>query len=279
MTGREMGGVAPTVDTGTGSRRAPSVTMQIWRHRRLLGWLARTSFAMRYRGALLGLAWAVFLPLVQAVVLIIVFSRVSGLSSTEDYGLYVLGGTVWSSYFSQSLTTGGIAIVSSGDLVDKLWFPRVLLPVVAPLANLVQLAITAGLVVAVAAFRHGLPGWRLLLLIPLAVLLVLFSAILASLAALAHAWFRDVGHAIPVLLVLGFYLTPVIYEPGQLGSVGRLLSWNPVGGLLDLGRAAVSSTQPIAWRGLGVAAAIIVAGWALTERAYRRYDHDVADLL
>lgn len=279
MTDRPTPLPAPTVDTGAGSARVPSIAVQIWRHRRLLGWLARTNFAMRYRGAAFGLAWAVLVPLVQAGILVVVFSRVGGLHSVEDYALYVIGGTVWWSYFSQSVASGGVAIVAGGEFVDKLWFPRVLLPIVAPLANLVQLVITAVLVVAIAAFRTGLPGWRLLLLVPLAVLLLLLASVIASLGALGHAWYRDVGHAIPVLLTLGFYVTPVIYEPGALGDIGRLLAWNPVGGLLDLGRAAVSATQPIAWRGLGVALGAIAVGWLLVEWAYRRYDHDVADLL
>ncbi len=269
----------PTVDTGVGAAAPPTLVVQLWRHRRLLAGLARTDFAMRYSGALFGLLWAVVLPLIQAVILIIVFSRVSGLQSVDDYSLYVVAGIVWWNYFSQSLASGGTAIVSSGELVDKLWFPRVMLPLVPPVANLAHLAITTSFVVAMAALGNGLPGWRVLLLIPLTVMLLLFTIVLAALTALAHAWFRDVGYALHAVLILWFYVSPIIYEPEELGKVGHALDWNPMGGIVDLGRAAVSPGRPVPGRGLLVAAVVIVVGWVLVEWSYRRYAHDVADLL
>jgi len=234
---------------------------------------------MRYSGALFGLLWAVVLPLLQAVIMIIVFSRVGGQQKVPDYSLYVMSGIVWWNYFSQSLSSGGTSIVASGDFVDKLWFPRVLIPLVVPMANLVYLAITTLFVVGMAAFGQGLPGRRTLLLIPCLLALLLFTAILSSLTALAHAWFRDVGYALQAVIILWFYLTPLIYDPAQLGRVGDALRWNPVGGIVDLGRAALSPSRALPGRGLVTAGATIIVGWILVEWSYRRYDHNVADLL
>jgi ABC-type polysaccharide/polyol phosphate export permease len=124
---------------------------ELWAHRVVLGMLARADFQARYKRTSFGVAWAVVVPMIQAVVIVVVFSRLIKLPTTRDFGAYVLGGTLSWNYFSSSVGASSSAIVDGAGLTDKVWFPRALLSGIAPLSNL------PGLVAAVILLAVALP--------------------------------------------------------------------------------------------------------------------------
>ena len=139
----------------------------VWRHRDVFAMLARKDFQTRYKRASFGVLWAVAVPLLQGVVLAVVFSRIARFGAgMETYGAYVFSGILAFSYFSGTLSAGATAIVDGAGLTDKVWFPRVLLALVPPAANLVSLVISVLVLIAILPFLGGELDVTLLLFIP-----------------------------------------------------------------------------------------------------------------
>src|SRR5690606_25855865 len=186
-------------------------------------------------GAALGVVWSVVLPLVQTAVLAVVFSRVLRFGGeVESYAAYVMSGMLLWSYFSSTLTPSTTAIVDAASLTDKVWFPRVLLVLTAPLANLVGLVVTlVVMVLLLPAFGVDLTA-RLLLLPAAGVLLLAFTASLAATLAALNVWFRDVRYIVQAALLVWIYLTPIIYPAHLLGRYAGWLDANPMTGIVTL---------------------------------------------
>jgi len=216
-----------------------------WRRRHLLVVLAKQDFLVRYRRATLGVVWAAALPIFQAAVLAFVLSRVVRLGGNGDpFAFFVYIGVVPASYFSTVLSVGSTAIVDGANLTTKIYFPRLMLPLVTMLSNLFGLTVNVGLlVVAWAAFgAHRSPA---VLLLPLAVLaLVALSAGLATFLSAVHVYGRDVRFIVQAALVPLFYATPIFFPLSLVGRAGKVLLANPLTGVVELFRAALGVADP-----------------------------------
>src|SRR5487761_2591048 len=172
---------------------------------RLLPMLAKQDYMARYRSAALGLLWSVFLPLLQGAVLAVVFTHVVRVrTDTPSYAVFVLAGmTAWA-YLSTSWSLGSTSIVDSSAIASRVYFPRLLLPAVAPTANLI--------------------GY---------VLVIALNAV----CALLHVYFRDVRYLVSALLLVLFYATPVIYPLSFTHGILRaVVLVNPGTGVVQLTR-------------------------------------------
>jgi len=243
--------------------------------------LARADFRVRYKRAYLGLVWAVLLPLVQATVLAAVFSHFVRLQhgAGANYAVFVLAGVLPWSYFASSVTAGSTAIVDGSDLTDKLWFPRAILPIASALANLVGLLVSM-VALAAATLAFGVPlSPDLVLLVPGCVLLVLLTGALSLVLSALHAYFRDVRYIVQAALLIGFYVSPIIYPPYLLQRYSGFLDFNPITGVLDVFRQATGQSDPHIGRALLVTFAVTIAATVIAVEAYRRHDRLFVDTL
>lgn len=237
----------------------------LWRHRDLLAMLARQDYRSRYRSASLGLLWSIFLPLLQGLVIAIVFGRLIGGGAAKTYIPYVVTGVTSFGYLSQSLTAASTSIVDQGAIAGRIYFPRLVLPTIAPSANLPGLLIS--LVIAEAVVLSTGAGVHLtLLLAPVAVLLAwLLVTVAGALLTMLHVYSRDVRYIVQAGLLILFYATPIIYflkGPGSVRSLPHsLLPFvlaNPATGVVQLVRLAL--TGEAAYVGPAVA---VTAGWVV----------------
>ena len=266
------------LDDRPASRRA--WLLDVWNHRGVLAMLAKADFQVRYKRASFGVLWAVAVPVLQAVVLAVVFAKVIKVGNGRAFGAYVLGGVLAWSYFAGTVSAGSTAIVDGTGLTDKVWFPRALLPLVPTLANMV------GLLVSLVALLVALPvlgvdvGWRLLLLIPAVVLLAALSAALSLCLAALHVYFRDVRFLVAASLLVWFYLTPIAYPRHLLGSrLGTLIDFNPMTGVVLLFHAATVGGDGPWRRALIVSVLATVLLTAVAVEVNRRHDRLFVDLL
>ena len=265
------------LDGRPATRRA--VLADLFAHRALLRSLVLTEFTVRYKRAALGVVWLVAVPLVQSALLVAILAKARAFGDVPDFGAYVLSGLLPWAYLSTVVADGGTAIVSGASLAERIWFPRALLPLVAPFSNLAALAVSM-VVLLVGLPLTGVPlSGRLLLLVPACALLVAFAAALCLVLAVLHVYLRDVRHLIASGLVLWFYASPVFYPRSMLGDWAWVLLLNPATGVLDVFRAAsVPSADE------SVRAVIIAFGWTaalllLALEVYRRTDRTLADQL
>jgi ABC-type polysaccharide/polyol phosphate export permease len=253
----------------------------LWEARGLLVALAHKEFRVRYKRASLGVAWSVALPVVQAAVMVFIFSRVGNFGRGESfsYAGFVLAGMVPWLYLSSSIGSSTTAIVDAADLTDKVFFPRAVLPLVAPAANLFTLAISSAILVVALPIIGEPLSLRLLLLVPAIVLLCSFTAAIGLALGALYVYFRDVKFMVQAVLLVWLYVTPIVYPPSALGSAGRWLDFNPLTGIVGLFQlAAVDAPVPSA-RALLVSIVTTLVLVLVAVAAHRRHDRLFVDLL
>lgn len=254
--------------------------VDLWRHREVFDMLARKDFQTRYKRASFGVLWAVAVPLLQGVVMAVVFSRIVKLGAgRDDYGAYVFGGVVAFSYFGTTLTAGTTSIVDGSNLTDKVWFPRVLLALVPVAANLVSLFVSILVLIAILPLIGGSFTPALLLVVPGILLLVAFTTALTLVASALHVYFRDVRFLVQAALLVWMYMTPIIYPKDLLGGLAGWVDLNPLTGVVTLfHKATVGGTEP--WlRPVGFSLLATVLLGAVGLEAQRRHDRLFVDQL
>lgn len=249
----------------------------LWDHRAVLRTLAVKDFKVRYKRASFGVAWAVLLPLVQAMVLAVVFGRLGLDRPGLDYVGYVLAGVTAWSFASLTFTAATSAVVDGAMLTDKIWFPRALL-VLAPVgANLIGLGIGLGIVTTVQLARGEL-GASVVQVVPAVALLVALVTGLSLVTSALYVSFRDVRFIVQASTLLLFYTTPILYTPERLGGLADWLPLNPFAGAVGLFQQAFAGEAVPASHLLGTVA-WTVALLALGVVLHQRRDRVFVDLL
>jgi len=223
-----------------GERSTPlALGRGLWSSRELLVLLARKEFHVKYRRMSFGTLWAVVLPLLQSVVMAIVFSHLV-VFHVPHYAIFILSGMAAWTYFSSVFASGSTAIAGGASLASKVYFPRALLCLVQSVTALYGLVIMIGIVLVLCVPLGVHLGPAVLLLIPGILLLLVFSSALTLTAAALHVYFRDVNYVVNALVLLLLYLSPVIYSPALAPRILHpLLVVNPLTGILDLFHAAL----------------------------------------
>lgn len=221
------------------------------RHRRLLFDLVSKDLRVRYRFTALGFLWAVLEPLMMTLILYFVFGYVfqiqRGAGDTPFYAVSLLCGLVFWQFLSRSLTAGVRSLVDHENLVSKVHFPRELVPLSVMGTNLVHLIIGVAILVVLFVASGGRPGASALWMLPaLLIQMSLVTGLLLLLSCL-HVFYRDVGYIVDVVMVMGFYASPIFYsyethvQPALAGHPWALALYgaNPMVGLLTVYRQAL----------------------------------------
>jgi len=214
---------------------------ELWRYRDVIYFLVWRDFKVRYRQTLLGAAWAAIQPLLTVAIFPFLFSRLAGLSSDGvPYPLFALAAFIPWGFFSAGAGNATNCMNTNQDLVKRIYFPRLAIPLATILSGLPDLLVGLGLLAGFFLYYGVTPGPAALLL-PLFLLqgfiaTVGFGIILAA----ANARFRDVGHAVPFLLQVALLATPVGYASSVIPEPWRLLyALNPMVGVIDGVRMAL----------------------------------------
>lgn len=183
----------------------------------LLKELVKTDFKLRYEGSWLGVAWSVIKPLMLFAVMYMVFVRFLRVSDgTPTWPIVLLCGISLWNFFSEATTMGMQAIVTRGDILRKINFPKYITVIAATVGSLISLAINLGVVIIFGFFTHAHYTWRILL-VPFNLLeLYLLAVGTALILSTLFVWFRDMQHLWEVFLQAAFYATPIIYPISML---------------------------------------------------------------
>jgi lipopolysaccharide transport system permease protein len=253
---------------------------EVWESRGLLAMLARKEFFVRYRRASFGLLWAVLLPLFQAAVLAVVFSRVAKIDiGGVNYTVFIFSGMISWTFFSGVVGGGSTAIVDGAAMTTKIYFPRAVLPLMTVAANLYGFAITAVILIGMCVLTGVDLGLNLLLLIPAIIVMTLLTAAFVLVFSALHVYFRDIRFMVQAMLIAWFYVTPIIYPLAKVGTLATFLRVNPMTGVVELFRAATVGADPgwlsSLWWTFGWTASLLVIAAAL----HRRFNRVFVDLI
>lgn len=208
---------------------------ELWSYRELLYFLVWRDVKVRYKQTVLGAAWAILQPALTMVVFTFVFSRFAGVPSQGvPYPIFALAALLPWGYVAGAVGRSGVSVVSSANLVSKVYFPRLIIPVAAAAAPLVDFAIGFGLLAAGMAWYGVVPGWRLLLL-PALVAWAFLTALAVSLwLSAANVRYRDVTYIIPFFVQIWMFISPVAYPSSLVPARWRpLYDLNPVAGIVE----------------------------------------------
>lgn len=255
---------------------------ELWRYRELLFFLAWRDIKVRYKQTVLGATWAILQPLAYMVVFSLFFGRLaSAPSGGLPYPLFVLAGLLPWTFFSNAISSSGQSVVSSQNLVTKVYFPRLIIPMGAVGASLVDFAVAFGLLLVMMLSSGILPGWRLLLVPLLALILMIAALGMGTLLAALSVAYRDFRHVVPFMVQLWMFATPSIYMQADavIGHRWRaLLPLNPAYGLIVNFRLAVLGS-PLDSYSLAVSGVISLALLIAGCLYFRRVERDFADII
>ena len=254
---------------------------ELWQHRELLYFLTWRDIKVRYKQTVLGVAWAILQPLAVALALAVFLGRVIHLPSDNlPYPVFAYAGMVLWQFFSQALTGASDSVVANGQIISKVYFPRLFVPLSAVLASLIDFVISLLVLALFLVYFRVLPS-AITVFLPLFVLPAILSSLGAGLWLSAlNVKFRDVHHIVGFLMQFWFLATPIAYPSSVVPERWRVLyELNPMVGSVDGFRWAL--------RGVGifpsqsVALSVLVAGTLLITGLYyfRRIEDTFADFI
>ncbi|HEX8352348.1 MAG TPA: ABC transporter permease [Pyrinomonadaceae bacterium] len=252
----------------------------LWAYRELLYFLTWRDIKVRYKQTLMGVAWVVIQPLLTMVVFTLVFTRFVKLDEGAiPYPLFAYAGLLLWTFFSVSVSSGTNSLIGNTSLVTKVYFPRAFIPAAAVGAGLVDFCVGAVVLVALAAYYAVDVTWGLLLLPAFVGLGAALALAVGMMAAALTVRYRDLRHALPFLLQLWMFASPVIYPVGVVPERWRwVLALNPLTGVLEGFRAALAGTG-FDWGLVAVPAVAAPALLALAFYVFRRLEDTFADII
>lgn len=253
---------------------------EIWKFRELLYFLAWRDVKVKYKQTAIGVIWAIMQPFLTMVVFSVVFGRYGKIPSDDlPYPIFVYIGLLPWQYFASVLGQSTNSVVSGSGMITKIYFPRLIMPASTAIAALLDLTIASTILGLMIIYYDVAISWGVLL-VPFLILLTMTTAIGFGLwFAALNVKYRDVQHAIPFLIQIWMFATPVIYPGSLFGEKYRwILAVNPMGGIIESFRPAVLGHSPIPWASLSlstiIAAAVFIGGLFYFRRV-ERYFADV----
>jgi lipopolysaccharide transport system permease protein len=251
----------------------------VWAYRELLWILALRDVRVRYKQTSLGVAWALIQPLSQMVIFTVLFGRLAHLRADVPvpYSVFCFAGLTCWGLFANGLSHASESLIGSANLVTKVYFPRVLIPLASILTAVVDSAL-AGLMLAILMIVKHVPlHATALLAIPIAAIGGLCAAALGLWMSALNLQFRDVRHALPFVIQIMVYATPVFYPASIVPEKYRLwLTLNPMAAVVDGFRAALFGTSiPFGRLGLALAMALVLGLVGFVR--FRRLEQTFAD--
>lgn len=259
---------------------------ELWRYRDLFLVFAWREVAVRYKQAALGVLWAVIQPLTTMVIFTFIFNRMANIQSGDGtpYPIFLYVGLLLWQYFSGTLTNASNSMVINSAIIQKVYFPRLIIPAAAAVTGLVDLAFASIVLIGMMFFYGFRPHLIGILISPL----LLAIAVLASLGmglflASVNIKYRDVRHALPFVIQIMMYVTPVIYPASMLDRhpvVRTLMLWlNPISGVITNARAGLLGGAPIDWSVLAISAGTSVLFFVFGLYYFRTTERYFADIV
>jgi lipopolysaccharide transport system permease protein len=257
----------------------------IYRFRGFILGSVRREFAQRYRNSMLGVTWLVLQPLAQILMFTLVFSqvmqaRLPGVGGTFSYSIFLCAGIITWGLFAEIVSRSQTVFLDNANLLKKLSFPRVCLPVVVILNACIGFAITFALFTAFLVISGNFPGWPYVAVFPVLAVQILFGTGLGIILGILNVFFRDVGHLVGIVLQFWFWLTPIVYPLSALPEWGaEIAKWNPMTAMvLAYQGIFVGGTTPDWETLLPITAAAIILP-AIGLRLFQRRAGEIVDEL
>lgn len=262
-----------------------TIPKTLWMYRGFVVGNVKREFQSKYRNSLLGAAWNVLNPLAMIVVYTVIFSQVMrsklpGVDSSFAYSIHLCSGTLTWGLFAEIINRGQNVFIDNANLLKKISFPRLCLPVTVVCNALLNFAIVFGLFTLFLLISGNFPGMVYLALIPVLALLVLFSIGLGSTLGVLNVFFRDVGQFFGVFLQFWFWLTPIVYPVSILpAKLHPYIDLNPMTSVIVAFQSVLVTRQWPNWVTLWPIGLWSLIFCCLGVRLFRKHSGEMIDEL
>jgi ABC-type polysaccharide/polyol phosphate export permease len=241
-------------------------------YRELLVRLTARDLMLRYKQTVMGVGWAMLMPLVNTAMFSVIFTRVAPIETGMPYPLFAYSGLLAWNFFASAQRFAVVSLTSNTNLVTKVYCPREVFPFSTIVVSFVDFAVASLMLLAMMVYYHVGVGWSILFLPAVIVVHVALTAAVALLLSMGNLFYRDVKYLTEIVLTVWMFATSVVYPIERIGGrLGGILSLNPMTPVVDAYRATVLRGQlpplgPFAWS--ATFAAVLLAGaWVAFHRA------------
>jgi lipopolysaccharide transport system permease protein len=253
----------------------------LWRYRELLYFLAWRDVVVHYKQTVIGVAWAVLRPLATMLVFVFIFSKLAKLDSGGvPYPLLVMVAMLPWQMFSSALSESSNSLVNNANLISKVYFPRMLVPLSAVAVSFVDLIVSSPILAGLMIYHRQSVSWRIIA-VPFLLLLTAAAAIAFGLWLSAlNVRYRDVRYVVPFLVQFGLYLSPVGFSSAIIPEQFRLVcALNPMVGIIEGFRWSLLGVNAIDPVGFGLGLAVIAIFLVSGVWYFRKTERTFADLI
>jgi lipopolysaccharide transport system permease protein len=257
----------------------------LWAYRSFILGSVKREFQIKYRNSLLGAAWNIINPLAMIVVYTVIFSQLmkSRLPSVDNafgYSVYLCAGILTWGLFAEIIGRAQNTFIENANLLKKLSFPRLCLPVVVVVNALLNFAITFALFTVFLLLSDNFPGLVYIAVLPLLIILIVFAIGLGITLGVLNVFFRDVGHFFSIFVQFWFWFTPIVYPISALPTVvEKLMIYNPMASLIAAFQAVLVSRLWPQWDTLGYPFTLALLLCLVGISLFRRHVGEMVDEL
>jgi lipopolysaccharide transport system permease protein len=254
---------------------------ELWQYREVFYFLAWRDIQLRYRQTVLGATWAILQPLLTTGIFTVLFGRVVKIPTHGiPYALFAYSGLLPWIFFSGALNTSSGSMVSNSSLIRKVYFPRLAIPGAATIACLLDLGISFVILIGMMAYYRWPLTWHIFLWPLLLLQLIVLTIGVGLISSALNVRYRDVKHAVPFILQVWMYLTPIIYPASILPARYRpFVALNPMSGVVESMRACLFVNYAPDWKLLEISLIITIVVFAIGITYFRRAERDFADVI
>jgi len=257
----------------------------LWAYRGFVLGSVKREFQAKYANAILGALWSLLSPLAMILVYTVIFAEVMraklpGAESTFAYSIYLCAGILTWGLFAEIVSRAQNVFIEQANLIKKISFPRICLPLIVVLNALLNFAIIFGLFTLFLLATGSFPGWVFLAIVPVLILQVLLAIGLGIVAGVLNVFFRDVGQFMTIALQFWFWLTPIVYPASILPeSVRPLLAYNPMALVVQAYQTVLVQGAAPDWRSLAPVAVLALLLCVFGLRLFRKRSGEMVDEL
>lgn len=257
----------------------------LWAYRGFILGSVQREFQSKYRNTMFGAAWNVLQPLAMIIVYTVIFAEVMraklpGIDSNFGYSIYLCAGVLTWGLFAEITTRALNMFLDNANLLKKLSFPRLCLPVTVVANGLLNFAIVFGLFSVFLVISGNWPGIAYVALLPMLALLVVLAVGLGMVLGVLNVFFRDVGQFFGIFITFWFWLTPIVYPASILpAGLQPLMAWNPMAGIMAAVQGILVTGQWPQWSSLTYPMVLGLVLCLLGLRLFRKRAGEMVDEL
>jgi lipopolysaccharide transport system permease protein len=253
----------------------------LWVYRELLYFLTWRDIKVRYKQTFLGASWAIMQPLFTMLLFTLFFGKLAKIPSDGvPYPIFAYAGLLPWTFFSNAVTNSGNSLVGSSNLITKVYFPRMIIPGAAVGAGLVDFAIAFVILIVMMVYYGVAVTWSITMLPVLVALTTLFALGVGMWTSAMNVKYRDIRYALPFLIQLWLFASPVIYPASLMPEKWRWVLWlNPLAGIIEGFRSSLFGRIGFNWTALSLSFVVTLGLLVYSAYTFRRMEKLFADIV